>query len=262
MTDSKFIALRMRHGSPLFGACAAVVLVAMAVAPTSVLAAAQVSGSPEAVSLEAQDTSIEEILAALRASFGVHYQSPAKLEKRLTGTYSGSLQRVVMSVLQGYNFITKAQEGRLEIIVLGTHPVAAGASPVSKAGADPPTATSESTRVAERPTNTPLSASIKVTDSRNASVPAAPVPHASGSSAPLVSAPQTSAVAPPMLLTPQAPGSTPPLVSAPQTSAVAPPMLLTSQTAGSAPPLVSAPQTSGVAPPMLLTPSVGRTGKP
>jgi hypothetical protein len=39
MTDSKFIALRMRHGSPLFDACAAVVLVAMAVAPTLALAA-------------------------------------------------------------------------------------------------------------------------------------------------------------------------------------------------------------------------------
>jgi hypothetical protein len=250
MTDSKFIAPRMRHGSPLFDARAAVVLVAMAIALTSVLAAAQVSGSPEAVSLEAQDTSIEEILAALGASFGVHYQSTAKLEKRLTGTYSGSLQRVVMRILEGYNFITKAHEGRIEIIVLGTHPVADGASPASaasKAGPNPPAATalaSASTQIAELPANTPPLASIKVTEapvsatSRDASVPAAPVPQ------------------------PLAPGSVPPLVSEPQTSAVAPPMLLTPQAPGSAPPLVSAPQTSGVAPPMLLTPPVGGSAKP
>jgi hypothetical protein len=64
-----------------------------------------------------------------------------------------------------------------------------------------------------------------------------------------------------MLLTPQAPGSTPPLVSAPLTSAVAPPMLLTPQAPGSTPPLVSAPLTSAVAPPMLLTPQVGGSAK-
>jgi hypothetical protein len=234
MTDSRFIAPRMRHSSLLFDTRAVVVLIAMAIAPTSVLAVTQVRGSPEAVSLDAQDTSIEDILAALGASFGVHYKSTAKLERRLTGTYSGSLQRVVARILEGYNFTTKVHDGRVEITVLGMH---SGADS-SKASPNPPAVTAlaaASIQVTELPANTPPLAPIKVTEalvpaaSGNASASAAPVPRplAPGSIPPLVAEPHTSAAAPPMPLTPQAPGSAPPLVPEVQTSGMAPPMLLT-----------------------------------
>jgi hypothetical protein len=60
---------------------------ALAVAPTPVLAEMQVRGSPEAVTIEARDTSVEYILAALSRAFDMDYQSSVDLDKRLYGTY-------------------------------------------------------------------------------------------------------------------------------------------------------------------------------
>ena len=68
---------------------------ALAIAPTPVLAEMQVRGSPEAVRIEARDTPVEEILAALSRAFGRHHELPASLDMRLSGTYTGSLSRMV-----------------------------------------------------------------------------------------------------------------------------------------------------------------------
>jgi hypothetical protein len=94
--------------------------VALLSAPTSVLAQARVRGSPEAVSVEAKNTSVEDILAALSNAFGVHYRSSAKLQKRLTATYEGSLHKVTKRILEGYDFILKTGDGGMEVIVLGS----------------------------------------------------------------------------------------------------------------------------------------------
>src|SRR5208282_5758218 len=102
-------------------ACGAATLAALlAIAPVSAFATAEVSGSPEAVSIKAQNSSIEEILSALSREFNIQYHSSAHLEKQLTGTYQGSLQRVLMRVLAGYNFVVKASSGRIEVSVFGT----------------------------------------------------------------------------------------------------------------------------------------------
>ena len=58
-------------------------------------AEAQVRGNPNAVSVEAKDATVEEILLALADAFDVHFRSSANLEKRLTGTYEGTLQQVL-----------------------------------------------------------------------------------------------------------------------------------------------------------------------
>jgi hypothetical protein len=184
MTRLPMIAQRIRHGLPLFGARAAIVLgVALAMAPTSVLADVHVAGSPEAVSIDAQNTSIKEILAALGNAFDVHYQSSANLDKQLTGTYEGSLRWVVTRLLEGYNFIIRTNQGRIEVTVLGTQngpqtveapaknvalnaPVSPGAtaqtpaqaaqshqptsSSISRAAPPPPAISSTSSRVAEQ----------------------------------------------------------------------------------------------------------------
>src|SRR5260370_18111495 len=103
---------------------------ALAIAPTPVLAEMQVRGSPDGVRIEARDARVEEILAALSRAFGMHYQLSSKLDKRLTGTYVGSLRRVVTRILDGYNFILKTDNGSIVVTVLGT-PSAAAAAPVS-----------------------------------------------------------------------------------------------------------------------------------
>jgi hypothetical protein len=124
--------------SPLFSAWGAIVLgVGLATAPMAAFAEAQVRGSPNAVSVEAKDASVEEILVALTNAFDVHFRSSADLETRLTGTYEGTLQQVVADVLRGYNFVMKSGEKGVEITLLGTGKTIAvgGASSASKVAA-------------------------------------------------------------------------------------------------------------------------------
>src|ERR1700722_19848604 len=108
MTSLPSVAPHVRRGLASFGACVVIMLgVVSALAPTSALAELQVGGSPEAVNIDAQNTSIKDILDALGKTFDVHFQSSANLEKQITGTYQGSLTRVLMRVLEGYNVILK-----------------------------------------------------------------------------------------------------------------------------------------------------------
>jgi hypothetical protein len=122
-------------GSPNFGMRAAILLgallgAALAIAPTSVRAELQVRGDPQAVRIEARDTPVEEILAALGRAFGMHYQLLANLDKRVSGTYVGPLPRVLARILDGYNFILKTDNGSIAVTVIGT-PNAAAAVPAS-----------------------------------------------------------------------------------------------------------------------------------
>jgi hypothetical protein len=60
-------------GSRNFGIRAVIMFgSALAIAPTPVRAEVQVRGSPEAVRIEAQNVSVEEILAALSRAFDMH----------------------------------------------------------------------------------------------------------------------------------------------------------------------------------------------
>ena len=133
MTRSTLIASPIRCGSPTHTAGAAIALgVALATAPTAALAEAQVRGSPEAVIIEARNTSVEEILKALSGAFDMHYRSSANLQMRLTGNYEGSLRRVMKRVLDGYSYFAKIGDGGIDLTVLdapGTAP-ASGALPV------------------------------------------------------------------------------------------------------------------------------------
>ncbi len=92
--------------------------VALAAAPTAAFADAQVRGSAEAVTIEARNTSVEEILKALSGTFDVHYRSSANLQMRVTGNYEGSLQRVMKRILDGYSYFVKSGDGRIDLTVL------------------------------------------------------------------------------------------------------------------------------------------------
>jgi hypothetical protein len=117
--------------SPHFRMRAAILLgAALAIASTPVLAEMQVRGSPEAVRIEARDTPVEEILAALSRSFGIHYQLLAHLDKRVSGTFVGPLPRVLTRILVGYNFILKTDNGSIALTVVGT-PNATATTPAS-----------------------------------------------------------------------------------------------------------------------------------
>jgi hypothetical protein len=114
--------------------------VALATAPTSALAEVQVRGTPEAVSIEANNTSVKDILSSLGTAFDVHYRSSVNLEKQLTGTYEGSLPRVMKRILNGYSFVVKTGDGGVEVTVIGisTAGFATGALAASRVAAQTP----------------------------------------------------------------------------------------------------------------------------
>jgi hypothetical protein len=120
MNIAKFVVLFRRADTRRRGTRSAVVIaVALAASQTPVLAGATIGGTPEAVTLNVQDTSIGEILAGLGHDFDVHYRSSADLNRHLTGTYKGSLRQVVTRILDGYNFIIASSGGGMEVTILG-----------------------------------------------------------------------------------------------------------------------------------------------
>ncbi len=105
------------------GISATALLVGLAlVAPITAFAAPEISGSPDAVSIDAQHSSIKEILSELHQRFDIQFQSTANLDAPLTGTYQGPLRQIVARLLAGYNFVIITKQGGIEVTVLGNGP--------------------------------------------------------------------------------------------------------------------------------------------
>ena len=263
MIDLMSVARRAHGRRAVVGVGTAIAIAAlMAVTPTMVCAKALVQGNPDAVSIEAQNTSIKEILAALGKSFNLRYQSSANLETQISGTYQGSLPQVVKRILEGYNFILKSNNGTIEISVLGQRnaPVVAGATPTKTAPQASPAAQPSPTQaakpnndVAERPvvaqgtadtTNHPVVAEHPAAaaappvsrDSSDAPVPIIkvaegptpplPMPTTDAGSGPVPEVRTSTAVMPPM----PTPGATPLPGPEPKPSTVEPPAFQKSTT--------------------------------
>jgi hypothetical protein len=92
------------------------------VTPIKAFAAPEISGGPDAVSIDAQHSSIQEILSELHQRFDVQFQSTANLDAPLTGTYQGPLRQIVARLLAGYNFVIITKQGGIEVTVLGNGP--------------------------------------------------------------------------------------------------------------------------------------------
>jgi hypothetical protein len=102
--------------------------------PGASAGAVRVRGDAAAVRLDAHRTTIADVLAALNTSFDLSYSSWIVLDEEINGTYTGSLKRVIARVLDGYNYVIKQDNAKLDIIVLGKRgersvPVAAPADP-------------------------------------------------------------------------------------------------------------------------------------
>jgi hypothetical protein len=230
MTPSISFALRKTVDLAATASPAAIALgIALAIAPTWARAETQVHGTPQAVVVEAQNATIEEILIALSDTFKVQFKSAANLDKRLTGTYQGTLQQAVSHILKGYDFVVRSGQAGLEITLLGAgKPMAVvGARPATKvaeaapaAGPQPtPTITADG---ADHPIPMPTSGGptppIKVAQGP-APVPTPPAP---GTTAPSP-VPQVGSGPAPAPMPPQ-PGAAPtPVPPLPTASSAAPP---------------------------------------
>ncbi|WGJ15716.1 hypothetical protein QEV83_05500 [Methylocapsa sp. D3K7] len=88
---------------------------------TSLRAEVRVTGEADAVKIEANDTSVEELLIKLSNIYGVRYSSSADLSRSVSGAFDGPLQQAISRVLllQGYNFSIETTSNIIEVSVYG-----------------------------------------------------------------------------------------------------------------------------------------------
>jgi hypothetical protein len=79
----------------------------------------KVEGTAEALRLETSDSPIQEVLASLHDALKLEYRTSVQLDQSISGTYRGSLQRVLSRVLDGYDFVLKNSSEKIELVVLG-----------------------------------------------------------------------------------------------------------------------------------------------
>ena len=87
--------------------------------PTFAHAETHVAGEPAALRVEAQNAPLQEVLTALRSSFGLKYQTSTDLNRSVSGTYNGSLRDVITRLLDGYDFFVRKVGDDFEVVVVG-----------------------------------------------------------------------------------------------------------------------------------------------
>jgi hypothetical protein len=109
---------------------AAGILLSMSAFPDPVHGWAQVEGHIDALTIEARDAPIAEVLTALGMTLGLRIRATTTLDKVISGTYRGTLQRVIGRILVDRDYVAKYAEDAVDILVLGPGNAAAFTSAV------------------------------------------------------------------------------------------------------------------------------------
>src|SRR5262249_48681349 len=108
----------------------------------SAIAEVSISGTPDAVRVEARQASVDEVLQALSTSFKLRYSATGAIGGVVTGTFSGRLPSVVARILDGRNYFMHGPADGLQVRVLTAGAPAerpkASAGPVQPVAAAPP----------------------------------------------------------------------------------------------------------------------------
>lgn len=73
----------------------------------------------DAVTIEARDATLRDVLDALAKAHKLDFSSSDPLSRRVAGTYSGSLQRVLLRLLYGYNVVMRVSPSGTKLTVVG-----------------------------------------------------------------------------------------------------------------------------------------------
>jgi len=79
----------------------------------------RVDGDATALRIAASQSQVADVLAALGPTLQVRVSASVALDKRIHGSYTGSLGQVLSRVLEGYNYVVKRRGPETEIIVIG-----------------------------------------------------------------------------------------------------------------------------------------------
>ena len=87
-------------------------------------------GPADALQIEMHDASVQEVLLALGANYGLRFSSAAPLDRSVSGSFNGPLPRLVARLLDRYNYVVKSANGTLDVVVLGARDAAPAAPSV------------------------------------------------------------------------------------------------------------------------------------
>jgi uncharacterized protein (DUF2342 family) len=120
------------HRLRFLNAAFAAMMVLSSVATAPALAATEVHGQKDDLQIDAKNASIREILDALAAKYSLTYKLPPNINRVITGRYTGALSQILRRVLDGNDFIIKASEDGVEVVVFGM------SQPTAIVAAEPP----------------------------------------------------------------------------------------------------------------------------
>ena len=108
----------VRARSARTGALLAAVLCAAAV-PASAEVRVTDAGGGQLV-IEAHAASVQQILDALGQSYTLRFKTPDALSRQVTGTYTGTLPRVLSRILDGYDHVIRSTNSGIELDIFET----------------------------------------------------------------------------------------------------------------------------------------------
>ena len=120
-------------------------------------------GPANALQIEMRDTSVQDVLLVLGANYGLRFSSAAPLDRSVSGSFNGTLPRLVARLLDRYNYIVKSANGTLEVVVLSARdaapaaPSAGFAAPSAGLAAPRPAPAAPVPRRSPQPANVPAS---------------------------------------------------------------------------------------------------------
>ena len=82
-------------------------------------ATVNIEGVVTALRVTASEDAISDVLAAISAAVNVRYRTSIPLDTRISGTYSGSAERVIARLLKDYNFAIEHHGEAIEVSVFG-----------------------------------------------------------------------------------------------------------------------------------------------
>ena len=111
---------------------AAAALAVVILAANNAHADVRVNGDTRNVQVDVTQSNVAEVLSALETAFGLRINTSTALDRPVSGAFTGSLDRILSHILQGYNYFISHQETKIKVTIIGLqgNPAAAIARPL------------------------------------------------------------------------------------------------------------------------------------
>jgi hypothetical protein len=92
-----------------------------------------IGGGRDEMQVRVDNDTVGHVLEALGQNGNLHNPSATPLNKVIDGSFSGSLEHILLRILDGYNFVIRQDPGRVDVFVFGE----SGAAPIPPPSTEP-----------------------------------------------------------------------------------------------------------------------------